>query len=123
MKNTRPTPPVTRALSLIALAALLLTAAAASPVLAHGGKEHAATDFTAFKALEKAAGLYNRLLSSGKLDASWETGLEKVAIAAPAHGDGKEFVVTFSRSQGDPRTLYFFFTTEGKYAGSNFTGP
>ena len=110
-------------LILAALASLLVVATIASPVLGHGGKEHGAAGFTAFKALEKAAGLYNRLLSSGKLDASWETGLERVSISAPAHEGGREFVVTFSRTQGEPRAVYFFFTVEGKYAGSNFTGP
>ena len=111
-----------RILSLTAMAALILLVTA-PPVAAHGGKEHGNTGFTALKALEKATGLYNRLLSSGKLDPTWEAGLENVAIAAPSHGDRREFVITFRRSQGDPRSVYFFFTAEGKYAGSNFTGP
>jgi hypothetical protein len=105
---------------MIILAAVATTA---SPALAHGGKEHAATEFTAFKALGKAADLYNRLLSSGKLDESWETDLENVTISAPPHSGSKEFVVSFRRTQGKPQTVFFFFTAEGKYAGSNFTGP
>lgn len=123
MKNKRLNIHLASVLSLMVPAALLLFVATASPALAHGGKEHAAADFTSFKALEKATGLYNRLLSSGKLDASWETGLKKVTIAAPSPSGGKEFVVTFHRSQGKPQAVYFFFTGEGKYAGSNFTGP
>jgi hypothetical protein len=123
MKNKRLSIHLTSVLSLIVPAALLLVVAAASPALAHGGKEHGAADFTSFKALEKATGLYNRLLSSGKLDASWETGLDNVTIATPTHSGGKEFVVTFHRTQGEPQAVYFFFSAEGKYAGSNFTGP
>ncbi len=122
MRHPKTIPHPARAFLLAATAAVVLSAAA-SPALAHGGKAHGAAGFTALKALEKATGLYNRLLSSGKLDASWEAGLENVAIRAPSHGDRKEFVITFRRSQGDPRTVYFFFTAEGKYAGSNFTGP
>ena len=123
MKDTQLSPHSTKALSLIVLAALLLVAATGSPALAHGGKEHGTAAFTSFKALEKATDLYNRLLSSGKLDDSWETGLENVAITAPSPSGGKEFVITFRRSQGKPQAVYFFFTDEGKYAGSNFTGP
>lgn len=101
---------------------LLLIVAAAAPLLAHGGKDHAAA-FTAVKALEKATALYNRLLHAKKLDESWETGLENVSIAAPQNSGNKEYVVTFRRSAGSPQSVFFFFTQTGKYAGSNFTGP
>ncbi len=111
-----------RAFFLAATAAVVLFVAA-SPAWSHGGKEHGDAGFTALKALEKATDLYNRLLSSGRLDAGWEAGLENVGIAAPSQQGRNEFVVSFRRNQGDPRTVYFFFTAEGKYAGSNFTGP
>ncbi len=111
-----------RAFLLAATAAVALFVAA-SPALSHGGKEHGDAGFTALMALEKAIDFYNRLLSSGKLDTGWEAGLENVGIAAPSHQGRNEFMVSFRRNQGDPRTVYFFFTAEGKYAGSNFTGP
>lgn len=107
--------------ALIALT-LLLATATSTPVLAHGGKEHAAA-FTAVKALEKATGLYNRLLQAKKLDESWETGLENVSISAPQNPGKKEYVVVFRRARGNPQSVFFFFTPAGKYAGSNFTGP
>lgn len=107
-------------LIMIILAAVVTTASSA---LAHGGKDHGTDTFTSFQALEKAAELYDRLLSAGKLNASWETGLEKVTISIPHVSGTREFVVSFRRTQGKPQAVFFFFTAEGKYAGSNFTGP
>jgi hypothetical protein len=31
-------------------------------------------------------------------------------------------VVRFSRIEGDPGSVYFFFDQQGEYSGSNFTG-
>ncbi len=92
-----------------AIVAAMVLFAAALPASAHGGKEHGAAGFTALKALEKATGLYNRLLSSGKLDAGWEAGLENVTITAPSHEGRKEFEVSFRRSQAGPRGGLFLF--------------
>jgi hypothetical protein len=99
------------------IAILLATA----QVLAHGGKGHASS-FTALHALQKATGLYDKLVASGKLVESWETDLKKVDISNRQKGDKWEYVVSFERSAGDPSTVYIFFTAEGKYSGSNFTG-
>ena len=122
MSHAKTTIDPARALLLAATAAIILLATA-SPAPAHGGKEHGNADFTAFKALEKAAGLYNRLLSSGKLDVSWETGLENVAIAAPSSGGRREFVSTFRRSQGDPRSVYFFLPPRGNMPARILPAP
>ena len=85
---------------------------------AHGPGGHAESSFTALQALDKGVTLYDKLVSSGKLEESWETGLNRVKIEMR----GKEYVVSFSRSEGDPESLYIFFNEEGEYTGSNFTG-
>ena len=109
-----------RALGIVISAVVIFLAVAA--VQGHGGKNHGADDFTAFQALQKATELYDRLLSTGKLDQGWETNLVRAGIASRVKKERKEVVVSFHRSSGEPDTVYIFFTNEGEYAGSNFTG-
>jgi hypothetical protein len=107
-----------------AIAALVLFLAIlilSSQALSHGGKSHASS-FTALQALQKATELYDKLVVSGKLDESWETTLNQVEISSRRKSDQKEYVVTFRRSNGEPSKVYIFFSADGKYTGSNFTG-
>ena len=92
-----------------------------TPVFGHGGK-HATDEFTHLQALQKATELYDRLIGNGKLDQSWETTLIRVNVSNRQKGNQKEVVVSFERAEGEPQTVYIFFTANGKYAGSNFTG-
>lgn len=108
------------AVILLVLLAAMLTGAA---VYAHGGKSHgAAGDFTNLEALKKATELYDKLVAANKLDVSWETSVDNIQIAERRKGAEVEKVVSFSRSSGDPKTVYIFFKSSGEYAGSNFTG-
>jgi hypothetical protein len=93
----------------------------AGPVLSHGGKKHAES-FTALQALQQGTDLFNKLVGSGKLEEGWETDLANVEITNRQKGGNAEYVVSFQRSTGDPNTVYIFFTADGKYSGSNFTG-
>ena len=86
--------------------------------LAHGPGGHGEDSFTALQALDKGVALYDKLVASGKLEESWETGLNRVDI----NMRGEEYVVSFSRNEGDPDRLFIFFNEEGEYTGSNFTG-
>ena len=85
----------------------------------HGGK-HA--EFTHLQALQKATQLYDRLIVNGKLDQSWETTLVRVDVSNRRKGNKNEVVLSFQRAKGEPQAVYIFFTADGKYAGSNFTG-
>ncbi len=96
---------------------LALTATAA---FGHGGKH--ADAFTHLQALQKATQLYDKLISSKKLDTSWETNLKKVTVSNRQKSEKKEIVVAFHREKGDPTAVYIFFNAAGKYIGSNFTG-
>lgn len=102
---------------------LLLTLLfAATVVFAHGGKAHEMGEFTHLAALKKATELYDKLIDSQKLDSAWETGLERVEVSHRQKGNDTEVVVAFYRDEGDPKTVFIFFTPKGEYSGSNFTG-
>jgi hypothetical protein len=88
---------------------------------AHGGKTHDGA-FTALQALQKGTELYDRLIMSGKLESSWETGLAQVEVASRQNEGATEYRVGFQRSSGDPRAVYIFLSSEGEYTGSNFDG-
>ena len=107
-----------------ALVGIIVFAAALASGTArgHGGKKHGPTGFTHLAGVQKAIVLYDELVSKGKLDESWEMSLKSVAIT-PRTKDGKEeLVISFTRGEGNPNTVYIFFTMDGKYAGSNFSG-
>ena len=106
------------------IALIFLTAVlAGAAVYAHGGKSHGAGgEFTNLEALKKATELYDKLVAANKLDVKWETTVETVQIGERLKGAETEKVVAFSRSTGEPKTVYIFFTSRGDYAGSNFTG-
>ena len=107
---------------LVIIASLLLwISTSVTPVFGHGGK-HAADEFTRLQALQKATEMYDRLIANGKLDQSWETTLVRVNVSNRQKGDTMEIVVSFERAEGEPQSVYIFFTNKGKYAGSNFTG-
>jgi hypothetical protein len=98
--------------------ALIVTASVA---FSHGGK-HTGKEFNHLQALQKATGLYNRLVEKGKLDPSWETELTGAAVFTRKNTNNDEVVVSFHRAKGDPQAVYIFFSPDGKYTGSNFTG-
>ena len=86
----------------------------------HGGKH--SDKFTQLQALHQATKLFDQLITKGKLDQSWEIGLQNVAISKRKNKGNEDIVVSFQRKEGDPRSVYIFFKPDGKYAGSNFTG-
>ena len=91
-----------------------------SVAFGHGGKH--SDKFTQLQALQKATKLLNQLVAKGKLDERWETDLQNVAISKRKNKGNDEVVVFFQRQEGDPKAVYIFFNSDGKYAGSNFTG-
>jgi hypothetical protein len=101
----------------MALFAVIITAALA---FGHGGKH--SDKFTQLQALQKATKLFDQLVTKGKLEQSWETGIENVAISKRKNNGEDEVVVSFQRKEGDPKAVYIFFNSAGKYSGSNFTG-
>jgi hypothetical protein len=94
----------------------------ASTILAHGPKGHGGMEFTALQAAKKGIKLYDRLVETGKLAESWETDLGDIEVFSRQSDENREFVVKFSRSKGEPKSVYIFFSGKGDYTGSNFTG-
>jgi hypothetical protein len=106
-----------------ALSVLLLIFLMSVPLaLAHGPKGHSGAEFTALQAAKKGIELYDKLLASGKLEESWKTDLTNIEVFSRQSGEKRELVVKFSRSKGEPLSVYIFFTEKGDYSGSNFTG-
>jgi len=91
-------------------------------VNAHGGKGHGPDAFTPLMAVQKAAELFEQLISINKLDDMWETRLVRIEVASQKTSEKQEFVVSFRRNSGIPDVVYFFFDVTGMYTGSNFTG-
>lgn len=89
---------------------------------AHGPKGHSDGDFTALQAVKKGMTLYDRLVSSGKLEESWETDLVNIEIESKDNDGKKEYIVKFNRKSSEPKTVFIFFSENGEYKGSNFTG-
>ena len=107
--------------SIAAVVALFTILSVTGLVFAHGGKGHA-NSFAALQALQKSTDLFNQLVGIGKLGESWKTDLTNVEITNRQKGGHTEYMVSFRRSTGGPKTVYIFFTADGKYSGSNFTG-
>jgi hypothetical protein len=100
---------------------LIVFLISASLAYSHGGK-HAPEEFTHLQALKKATGLYDKLIEKEKLDQSWENTLSQVDVFKRESEEKYEIVVSFKRSEGDPKNVYIFFNASGEYVGSNFTG-
>jgi hypothetical protein len=100
---------------------LIIFLISASLAYSHGGK-HAPGEFTHLQALKKATELYDKLIEKEKLDQSWENTLSQVDVFKRETEERYEIVVSFKRTEGDPKTVYIFFNASGKYVGSNFTG-
>jgi hypothetical protein len=110
-----------RGLIIVTVLTALLTTGAGIPS-AHGPGGHGGVSFTALSAAKKGIELYDRLVAGGKIDETWETELVNISVSERALDNRNEYVVQFERAQGDPRSVYIFFDTQGEYLGSNFTG-
>lgn len=108
--------------SLVIFLVLVLLSAGAAIAWSHGGKTHGENAFTPLRALQEGTKLFDQLIVSGKLDESWETGLDVVEVVTRTKEGKAEYRVSFHRSQGEPETVYIFFSENGTYSGSNFDG-
>jgi hypothetical protein len=106
--------------TLVFITALIAVILTVSLAFGHGGKH--SDKFTQLQALQKATKLFDQLVTKGKLEQSWETSLANVALSKRNNNGKDEVVVSFERQEGEPRAVYIFFNSDGKYTGSNFTG-
>ncbi len=120
--NTQSKPYIASNLFIRLTMTMLTLLLISSTSFAHGPKGHSNVDFTSMKAVQKGLTLYDRLIDSGKLEEAWETGLKNVEVFQKQKEERIDFIVKFSRSKGEPRSVYIFFNEKGDYTGSNFTG-
>ena len=99
--------------------------ALAGPGSGHShGHEHHHGPITSEQDVIKATKHVQTLVKKGKIDASW-SGVTSNSVEEKSFGHGPEWVVTFeNKAINDPekQTLYVFYTLNGKYLASNFTG-
>ena len=91
----------------------------------HGpGGSHTHGPISAAAAIKKAEGQVKSLIERGKLDKSWSS-IKAAEASQKDFGKGSEWVVTFKNDkETDPtkQTLYVFYTVNGTYLATNFTG-
>ncbi len=114
----------------ISIAILASTLLLASPVMAGSGHEHGPDGshshgpISSEAVIKKAGQQVNSLIGRGKLDKSWADA-KAAGVTKKLFEHGDEWVVTVKNdkvSDAAKRTLYIFFTLDGAYTGSNFTG-
>lgn len=100
-----------------------------SPVMAgaghdHGGGGHSHGPVAGEAVIMKATEKVKSLAESGKIDKSW-AGIKAVGATQKTFANESEWVVTFKNeklSDVTKQTLYLFFTLDGSYIATNFTG-
>ena len=116
-----------RNISIVLLASTLLFSALAMAGAGHqhgpnGGHSHGPISSEA--AIKKADRQINSMVERGKLDKSWADA-KVTGATQKAFEQGDEWVVTAKNdnaSDAAKRSLYIFYTLDGTYVGSNFTG-
>ncbi|MBI5450563.1 MAG: hypothetical protein HY940_04315 [Gammaproteobacteria bacterium] len=100
-----------------------------SPVMAgaghdHGSGGHSHGPISSEMVIKKAAERVKSMVESGKLDKSWAD-RKALGVIQETFSSEIEWVVTFKNDQvsdATKQTLYMFFTLDGSYIATNFTG-
>ncbi len=93
------------------------------PAMAHGPGGHGDNGFTSLQAARKGFDLYGKLITSQKLEKSWEEAFSAAKVSKRSINDATfEYVIKFTRLEGNPASVYIFLNETGEYRGSNFTG-
>jgi hypothetical protein len=103
-------------------AALICLFAIAAPASGHPG--HGAA-ISREAAIQRGSAEISRLVSAGKLEASWKAAATVQSAELRESGRAKEWKLTFANAQASKeseRTLYVFLSEIGEYLAANFTG-
>lgn len=112
--------------SVLFVSSLLL----ASPTMAGAGHEHGPGGshthgpITSDAAVKKAEKQVKALIERGRLDKSWSEA-KLVESVQKDFGKGQEWVVSFKNDKEKDtakQTVYVFYTLNGSYLATNFTG-
>ena len=110
---------ITKSLLIITAMSFILLSA---PVLAGAGHDHA--PISKEQAGKKAAKNLETLVKKGKIDKSW-SGKPVNSIEKKTFSKGPEWVVTFKNeglADKAKHTLYMFYSLDGHYLATNYTG-
>lgn len=111
-------------------AAIVSALALSSPAFAGAGHDHnpdgghSHGPITSDAAVKRAEKQVKTLVSRGKLDKSWEKA-KSTGATQKDFGKGPEWIVTLKNdtvTDAAKQTLYVFYTLNGSYLASNFTG-
>ncbi|HQS59809.1 MAG: hypothetical protein B7Y56_15475 [Gallionellales bacterium 35-53-114] len=113
----------------ISTALLVSSLLIASPVMAgaghdHTGGGHSHGPVSSEVVVKKASAKVKALVDSGKLDKSWFD-VKAEGAAQKVSANVSEWVVTFKNEKENDvakQKLYLFFTLDGMYIATNFTG-
>lgn len=113
----------------ISTALLVSSLLIASPVMAGAGHDnasggHSHGPVSSEVVVKKATAKIKSLVDSGKLDKSW-LNIKAEGASQKVGANVSEWVVTFKNekiSDVTKQTLYIFFTLDGRYIATNFTG-
>lgn len=113
----------------ISTALLVSSILFASPAMAgsghdHGNGGHSHGPISSEGVIRKATKQVKSLAERSKLDKSW-VGIKAEGATQKTYSNETEWVVTFKNNKvSDPekQTLYVFFTLDGSYLATNFTG-
>jgi len=99
-----------------------------APVIAGAGHSHdgghSHGPISSEDAAKMAAIRVSKLASAGKIPASW-TGIKANSVVKKQYSKGPEWVVTLKNqkvSDVKKQTLYMFFTLDGVYIATNYSG-
>ncbi len=98
-----------------------------TPAFASGsgvGHSHSKSPATKDEVTETAKKVRDKLISDGKIDASWKD-IAPESTEPKDFGKKKEWVVSFKDAKATDKakeTLYLFFSETGNYLAVNFTG-
>jgi hypothetical protein len=90
----------------------------------HGKGGHSHGPISSEGVIKKASKHVKSLADNGKIDKSW-AGIKAEGATQKTYSNETEWVVTFKNnnvSEPEKQTLYVFFTLDGSYIASNFTG-
>jgi len=108
--------------ALLLLSSLLF----ALPVMAGSGHDHSHSHgpISGKEAINIATKTVQKLAKAGKIDSSWSS-TNAVRVEQKEFPKGPEWVVTFKNdkvSDSSKQTLYLFFSLDGNYIATNYTG-
>lgn len=111
-------------LSINVFIAIMILALLRTPVFAGAGHDHAHEPINQEQAGKLAAKNLETLVEKGTIDKSW-SGKPVNSVQKKTFSKGPEWVVTFTNEglvEESKRTLYMFYTLDGHYLATNYTG-